>query len=152
LDPYLPNWQTKCSKLARNDFAISQFQQDTLNGYLVLGCIAALILWNTIWSLKVQSAHSTLWSELILPSATTHGIMCHTEHWRTVDAIMKQLPFCNRVTLCLDRWASVNKQSITSIIGYCLDSNCASRKLDLALDEVGAIFVYFFESWLSMIG
>jgi len=37
VDPYLPKWQTKHSKLADKDFETSEFHQDTWNHYLMLG-------------------------------------------------------------------------------------------------------------------
>jgi hypothetical protein len=36
----------------------------------------------------------------------------------TVDAIKKRLPSRNKVSLAVDRWISIDKLAITSVIAY----------------------------------
>jgi hypothetical protein len=57
-----------------------------------------------------------------------------------VDAIKKQLPIRNKVSLALDRWTSMNKIAITSVIAYYMDRNWALREVQLAFDEVDRLF------------
>jgi len=64
----------------------------------------------------------------------------------TVDAIKKQLPSQNKVSLALDRWTSMNKLAIMSVIAYYMDRNWALRKVQLAFDEVDHQFFFAFES------
>jgi hypothetical protein len=42
-----------------------------------------------------------------------------------VDAIEKQLPSTNKVSLALDGWTSTNKVAITLVIAYYVDRNRA---------------------------
>jgi hypothetical protein len=64
----------------------------------------------------------------------------------TVDAIKKQLPLRNKVSLALDGWTSTNKLAITSVIAYYMDRNWALREVQLAFDEVNRLFISRFES------
>jgi hypothetical protein len=57
-----------------------------------------------------------------------------------VDAIKKQLPIQNKVSLALDGWTSPKKLGITSVIGYYIGRNWALREVQLALDEVYCLF------------
>ena len=82
----------------------------------------------------------------MLPSATTLGNIWRKEYALTVDAIKKQLPVRNKVSLALDGWISTNKLAITSVIAYCMDRNWALREVQLALDEVDHMFYSRFES------
>jgi hypothetical protein len=63
-----------------------------------------------------------------------------------VDAMKKQLPLRNKVSLALDRWTSTNKLAITSGIAYYMDRNWALREVQLAFDEVNRLFCSRFES------
>jgi nuclear transport factor 2 (NTF2) superfamily protein len=63
-----------------------------------------------------------------------------------VDAIKKQLPLRNKVSLALDGWTSTNKLAITSVIAYCMDRNWAMREDQLAFNEVNRLFCSRFES------
>jgi len=57
-----------------------------------------------------------------------------------VDAIKKQLPLQNKVSLSLDGWTSTNKQAITSVNAHYMDRNWALLEVQLALDEVDGLF------------
>jgi len=63
-----------------------------------------------------------------------------------VDAIRKQLPVRNEVSLAFDRWTSTSKLAITSVIAYNMDRNWALREVQLAFDEVDRLFHSHFES------
>jgi hypothetical protein len=63
-----------------------------------------------------------------------------------VDAIKKQLPIRNKVSLALDSWTSTNKQAIMTVIAYYIDRNCALREVHFAFDEVDRLFCSGFES------
>jgi len=82
----------------------------------------------------------------VLPSATTLSNICRRECALTVDAIKKQLPVQNKVSLALDGWTSTNKLAITSVIAYYMDRNWALREVQLAFDEVDRLFYSRFES------
>jgi hypothetical protein len=53
-----------------------------------------------------------------------------------VDAIKKQLPSTNKVSLALDGWISTNKLAITLDTAYYMDPNWAWQEVQLAFDEV----------------
>jgi len=63
-----------------------------------------------------------------------------------VDAIQKQLPIRNKVSLALDGRTSTTKLAITSVIAYYMDQNWALREVQLAFDEVDRLFGSRFES------
>jgi len=145
-NPYWPKWQTKRSKLADKDFETSEFHQDTWNCYLMLGFVSAHIPWNAISNLELRRSYKALRDDLDLPSATTLSNICRREYALTVDAIKKQLPLRNNVGLALDRWTSMNKLAITSVIAYYMDRNWALHEVQLAIDEVNRVFISRFES------
>jgi len=64
----------------------------------------------------------------------------------TVVAIKKQLPIRNKVSLAFDRWTSMNKLAIPSVIDYYMDRNWALREVQLALDDVDRLFCSHFKS------
>jgi hypothetical protein len=63
-----------------------------------------------------------------------------------MDAIKKQLPIRNNVSLTLDTWTSTNKFAITSVIDYYMDRNWALREVQLAFDVVDRLFCSRFKS------
>jgi len=63
-----------------------------------------------------------------------------------VDAITKQLPTRNKVSLALDGWTSTNKLAIMAVIAYYKDHNWAMREVQLAFDEVSSLFFFYFNS------
>jgi len=139
-NPYRSKWQTKHSKVAAKDIETSEFHQDTWNRYLMLGFVSAHIPWNALSNLELWQSYMALSDDLVLPSATTLSNICLKEYALTVDAIKKQLPLWNEVTLALDRWTSTNKLAITSVIAYYMDQNWALREVQLAFDEVDRLF------------
>jgi hypothetical protein len=62
-----------------------------------------------------------------------------------VDAIKKQLPVRNKVSLALDGWTSTNKLGITSVIADYMDRNCALREVKFAFKEIDRLFYSRFE-------
>jgi len=84
--------------------------------------------------------------DLMLPSATTLSNICRRQYALTLDAIKKQLPVRNKVSLALDGWTSPNKLAITSVIAYNMDRNWALREVQLAFDEVYRLFYPRFKS------
>jgi len=111
-NPYWLKRQTKCSKVADEDFDTSEFHQDMWNRYLMLGFVSAHIPWNTISNLELRRSYKALRDDPVLLSATTLSNICHREYALTVDAIKKQLPSRNKVSLALDGWTSTNKLAI----------------------------------------
>jgi hypothetical protein len=69
-----------------------------------------------------------------------------------VDAIKKQLPSRNKVSLALDGWTSMNKLAITSVNTYYMDRKYALREVHLAFDEIDSPFFSNFESSLRITG
>jgi hypothetical protein len=151
-NPYWPKWQTKRSKLADKDCETSEFHQDTWNRYLMWGFVSPRIPWNAISNLKLWRSYKALCDDLVLPSATTLSNICRREYALTVDAIKKQLPLRNKVSLALDGWTSTSELAITSVIAYYMDRNWALLEVQLAFDEVNLLFCSRFESDLRMIG
>jgi hypothetical protein len=89
----------------------------------MLRFVSAQIPWNAILYLELQRSNKALRDEQALWSSTTLGNICWRESALTVDAINKQLPSQNKVSLALDEWKSTNKQAIPSVIVYSVDRN-----------------------------
>jgi len=128
------------------DFQTSEFHQDTWNRYLMLGFLSAHSRWNPISNHALRWSYGALRHNLVLPSATTLSNICRREYALTVDAIKKQLPLRNEVSLALDRWTSTNTLAITSVIAYYMDRNSALRDIQHTLDGVDRLFCSRFES------
>jgi hypothetical protein len=118
----------------------------------MLGFVSAHIPWNAISNLELQRSYNELQTELVLPSASTLSNICRREYTLTVDAIEKQLPSTNEVSLALDGWTSTNKLAITSIIAYDIDGKWALREVQLVFDEVDSPLFSYFESSLRITG
>jgi len=118
----------------------------------MLGFVLAHIPWNAISNLELRRSYNALRSELVLPSASTLSNICRREYTLTVDAIKKQLPSTNKVSLALDGWTSTNKLAITSVIAYYMDRNWALREVQLAFDEVDSPIFSYFESSIRITG
>jgi hypothetical protein len=69
-------------------------------------------------------------------SASPVSKICQREYSLTVDAIQKQSPSRNKVSLPLDGWTSTNKLAITSAFAYYMDRNWALWEVQLRFDEV----------------
>jgi len=118
----------------------------------MLGLVLAHIPWNAISNLELRCSYNASRSELVLPSASTLSNICRREYSLTVDAIKKQLPTRNKVSLALDGWTSTNKLAITSVIAYYIDHNWAMREVQLTFDEVCSLFFFYFNSEFRIIG
>jgi len=112
----------------------------------MLRFVLAHIAWNAISNLELRWSYKALRDDLVLPSATTLGNIGWREYALTVNAIKKQLPLRNTVSLALDGWTSTNKLAITSVITYHMDQNRALREVQLAFDEVDRLFCSRFDS------
>jgi hypothetical protein len=87
----------------------------------MLGFLSAQIPWNAITNLELRRSYNALRGDLLSLSASTLRNICRREYTLAVDAIRKQLPSRNKVSLALDGWTSTNKLAITSGIAYQLD-------------------------------
>jgi len=106
----------------------------------MLGCVSGHIRWNAISILELRRSYEDLRDDLVLPSATTLSNICLREYALRVDAIKKQLPSLNKVSLALDGWTSTNKLAITLVIAYYIDRHWALRELQFAFDELDRLF------------
>jgi len=88
----------------------------------------------------------------VLASASSQSNICRREYTLTGDAIKKQLPSRNKVSLAIDGWTSRNKSAKTSVIAYFTDRNWALREVQLAFDEVESPFFSYFENSLKITG
>jgi len=112
----------------------------------MLGFVLAHIPWNAISNLELRRSYKSLRDNVVLPCATTLSNICRRECALTVDAIKKQLPIRNKVSLALDGWTSTNTLAIMSVIACYMDRNWALREVQLAFDEVDCLFGSRFES------
>jgi len=112
----------------------------------MLGFVSAHIPSNTVSNLELRRSYQALHDDLVLPSAMTLSNICWREYALTLDAIKKQLPVRNKVSLVLDGWTSTNKLAITSAIAYYIDRNWALREVQLTFDDVDRLFYSCFES------
>ena len=104
--------------------------------------VLAHIPWNAISNLELKQSYNALRSDLVLPSASTLSNICRTEYSLTVDAIKKQLPTRNKVSLALHGWTSTNKLPIMSAIAYYMDRNWAPWEVQLAFDDVNRLLFF----------
>jgi len=118
----------------------------------MLGFVSAHIPWNAISNLELRWSYKALRDDLVLRSATTLNNICRRECALTVDAIKKQLPSRNKVSLSLDRWTSRNKLPVMSVNAYYMNCNCALREVLFTFNEVDRLFISRFESYFRMIG
>jgi len=128
-NPYWLKWQTKRSKLVGKDFETSQFHRHTWNRYLMLRFISGHIPWNDMSNFELWRSYMALCNDLVIPSTTTFSNICRREYALTVDAIKKELPLRNKVSLALEGWTSKHKLAITSVIAYYIDRNWALHEV-----------------------
>jgi len=143
---YWLKWQTKRSKMADKDFETSEFHQDMWNRYLMLGFVLAHIPWNAMSNLELRRWYKVLCDDLVLRSTTTLSNICCREYALRVDAIKKQLPSQNKVSLALDRLTLTTKLGILSVIAYYMYRNWAVREVQLPFNEVDRLFFPSLES------
>jgi len=141
-----PKWQTKCSKQPAKDFETSKFHQDMSNRYVMLGFVSVHIPWNAMSNLEPWRSYKPLRDHLVLPPAMTLSNLRRKEYALTMDAIKKQLPIRNEVSLAFEGWTSTNKLGITSVIAYNMDQKWALRDIQLAFDEGDRLFSSRLES------
>jgi hypothetical protein len=118
----------------------------------MLEFVSAHIPGNDISTQELRRANKALRDDLVLPSATTLSNIFRRDYALTVDAIKKQLPLLNTVSLALDGWTSMNKLVITSVIAYNMDQDWALREVQLAFDGVNRLFSSCFEIELRIKG
>jgi len=94
----------------------------------------------------LQRSCTALRDDLLLPYAATLSNICRREYALTVDAIEKQLPSQNEVSLALDGWTSPSKLAIKLVIAYNMNQNWSLREDQVAFDEVDCLFSSRFES------
>jgi hypothetical protein len=89
----------------------------------MLGFLSAQIPWNAISNLKLRRSCKALHDDLVLPSAMTLSNICRKEYALSVDAIKKQFPIRNNVSLALDGSTSMNKLAESLVIAYFMHRN-----------------------------
>jgi len=104
LNQYWLKWRTKRSKLGAKNYEISEFHQDTWNHYVMLRFVLACIPGNAISYLELWWSYHEMRSDLVLLLVTTLSNICWRQYAMTVNAIKKQLPSRNQVSLSLDGW------------------------------------------------
>ena len=112
----------------------------------MLGFILVHTPWNAVSNLELRRSYKALRDDLMLLSATTLSNNPRREYALTVDAIKKQLPVRNKVSLALDGWTSTNKLAIMSVIASYMDRNWALDEVQLAFDEVDRLVYSRFKS------
>jgi len=146
VDPYWPKWETKCSKLASKNIYNPEMHQDTCNRYRMIGFASAHIPWNPISNMELQQSCEVLWSDLVLPCATTINTIFQSVYAQTMDANKKQLPSPNTCSIAMDRWKMMNKLALKWVIAYNKDPNWVLGEVQPACDEVDPLFFSGFES------
>jgi hypothetical protein len=84
----------------------------------MLGVVSAHFPRNAISNLELPWSYKASRDDQVLLSTTTHNNICRSEYALTVDAIKKQLPIRNEISLALDGWTSTNKLTIMSVIAH----------------------------------
>jgi hypothetical protein len=112
----------------------------------MLGVVSAHIPWKTMSNLQLRRSYNALQSAILRRSPTTLSNICRREYALTVNAIEKQWPSLNRVSLALNGWTSTNILAIKSVIASYMDRNWAFRDVQLAFDEVDRLFLSTVES------
>jgi hypothetical protein len=106
----------------------------------MLGFVSAHIPYHAISNLELRHSYKALRDDLILLSAMTVSNICQREDAQSGDAIKKQLPKRNKVSLALEGWTSTNHLDITSFTAYHMDRNWALHEVELAFNEVDRLF------------
>jgi hypothetical protein len=129
-----------------------EFQQDTWNRYLILGCVSAHVARNAISNVEQKWSYKASRNDLVLLSTTTLSNNCQRKYPQLGDAIGKQLQVGNNVSLALDSWIAMNTLAITLVIASYTDWNWALGEVQLPVNEIDGQFFSAFESQLRMIG
>ena len=128
------------------DYLTAEFHRDTWKCNDIFRFVSVYIPWNGISNSELQWSFNALRGALVLPSACTLSNSCRREYSLTVDAIKKELPSANKVSLASDGWTSTKKLAIKSVIAYCIDRSCTLQEVQLAIHEVDSPF--FFVFWM----
>jgi hypothetical protein len=112
----------------------------------MLGSVSAHIPWNSISNLELRRSYKALHNDLALLSASTIRKICPREYALTVDAIKKQLPSPNEISLASDRGTSPNKLAIMTVVAYNMDQNCALHEVQHACIQVVHLFFSRFDN------
>jgi hypothetical protein len=112
----------------------------------MLGVVSAQIRRSARSNLEQRLSYKALLDDVVQLSATTLSNIYWREYVLTVDAIKKQLPSQNKVSLALDGWTSMNTLGITSVISYDIDRQWALPEVPLAFDKVNQLFCCRIES------
>jgi hypothetical protein len=112
----------------------------------MLGFVSADNPWNSITNLELRRSYKACRDDLVLRSVTTLSNICRMEYALTVDAIKKQLPSQNTVSLALNRLTSTNELAVTLVIAYYMDQNWALHEIQHALHKVDPLFFSTFDS------
>jgi len=116
------------------------------------GFVSAHIPWNALSNLELRWSYGVLRSKLVLPPATTLGVIWWREYALTVDAIKEQLQSGTEVSLALDGWILRNTLPIPSVIAYWMDRHWTFCEVHLAFDVIEYFSYSRFESKFRMIG
>jgi len=111
----------------------------------MLGFVSAHIPWNAIWNLDLRQWYKALRDNRVLQSDTTLRNICWREYALTLNAIKKQLPSQNEVSLAFDWSTSTNNLTIMTVIAYYFYQNWALHEVQLAFDKVDRLLFSHFE-------
>jgi len=111
------------STLEATDVVTAEFHQHTGNHYLILGFVLAHIPCNSISQHVLHHSYNVIRCELALSCARTISNICCTKYSLAVDAIKKQLPARNKVSIALAAWTSMNTLGIILVIAYNMEHN-----------------------------
>jgi len=145
LNPYWLKWLRKCSNLAAENVEISEIKQHKWKRNVILGFVLAQIPCNAASNLELRWSCTALQSDLVLPSVIALSNICRREYAMSVDAITKQLPSQNNVSVACDGCTSTNKRAIMSVITYYMDWNWALHKVQCTFVEVDHLCFSGFE-------
>jgi hypothetical protein len=112
----------------------------------MLAFVSAHIPWNAISNLDLPRSYKALRDNLVLPSTTTLSNICRREFTLTVDAMKKQWPIRNKVSIALEGGTLKSKLAIMSVIACYMERNWALREVQIATDEVDRLVCFSFES------
>jgi len=107
--------------------------------------------WEAISNLELQQSFKALRDDLVLPSTTTLSNIWLGGYALAADAIEKQLPPRNKVSLALDGLTSTNKLVITSVTVHYMDRKWALCEVQLAFNEDDRLFSSRSNSYRTMI-
>lgn len=138
--------------MATKDSVAAELHKDKLNHFLILGFVSAYISWIAISTIEQQWPNNGLCSTLMLPSTSTFSNIGRREYSLTVDEIRIQLPSRNNVSFAFDRWKSIINYVMMSVIPYYMNGLLAVQEVQLAINKVDSLFVYYVDRELWIVG